>query len=153
APRPSTIPLVSVVLPAPSSPINRTTALLGSIRASCWPRATVSASECVSNRWADFIHRRRQEVQEIGGEHRFFAPAFSPQFPAAAVQPDCGEYCALPLFRMLCHQPGYHARQNIARAAGCHRRRPGWIDPGFAIREGDRRTIPFEHHRGTACGG
>src|SRR5689334_8405294 len=97
APRPSAIPLVSVVFPAPRSPDKSTTPLWGSMSASFRPSARVSSSECVSNRRTELIHGLEQKLQHVGREHGFLAPLLSGKLAATAVQPHRPDHRSLPV--------------------------------------------------------
>src|ERR1700761_8483306 len=83
APRPSAMPFVKVVFPAPSSPIRSTTPAMGSSEASKRPTARVSSSEWVSNCRTKLIHCLGQKIQEIGGQHRLLAPFERTELTAA----------------------------------------------------------------------
>src|ERR1035441_7290905 len=65
-PRPRTIPLASVVLPAPRLPINSTTPRRGISPASRSPSAIVSSSDAVRY-LGTLLHRVRKILQQIGG--------------------------------------------------------------------------------------
>src|SRR3569833_682456 len=129
APRPSTIPLLSVVFPAPSSPIRRTTPRCGRIRASWFPIALVSSSESLLNVWTEFIDCIRQVLKKIRGHGAFLAHVLCRQFTTAPVQPHCRDYGLLPVLRMLGHQAADHSGQNVPGSAGCHGWRTGRVHP------------------------
>src|SRR5579875_158066 len=151
APRPSAMPCVSVVFPAPRSPISSTTPRSGSCFAKSLPNARVSSPECVSKRRTNFIHRLRKRVQQVESEHRLFAPPLAGQFSAAAVQPNRRDYRFLPIIgilfgRILRQQSGNHSCEDVTRATRCHRRRTGGIHPRFAICERDHSPVAFENN-------
>src|SRR5258706_14911943 len=84
APNPLTIPLASVVFPAPSLRINSTTARRGSHAAIRRPSSMVSSSECVSNTLTD---RPRQVMQQVGRDQALFSQLFGANLARPAVQP------------------------------------------------------------------
>src|SRR4051794_7491558 len=89
APRPRTIPLARVVLPAPRLPIRRTTPRRGSSRASRSPRAMVSSSEAVRYVGTG-LHGLGKVLQQAGGEQAFVAGVLRGQFGGEAMQVDGG---------------------------------------------------------------
>src|ERR1035437_457737 len=84
-PRPRTIPLASVVLPAPRLPINSTTPRRGSSPASRSPSAIVSSS---GGGWfvAPPPHRGGNIVERVGGQRAFAPAGGAPTPPRQSVQ-------------------------------------------------------------------
>src|ERR1017187_9408935 len=89
APNPWTIPLASVVLPAPRLPISSTVAPRGSVRARRSPRAIVSSSEAV-RMTGTLLQSRRKIAEQIGGRQAFFSECRGAQFAGQSVQVDGG---------------------------------------------------------------
>src|SRR5579863_6263500 len=89
APSPFTIPLASVVLPAPRFPMRKTAALRGSSRASLSPSAMVSSSDAVLN-VSTLLHGRGQEAQQIRRDKAFLSHFPRPNLAGKPVEIDCG---------------------------------------------------------------
>src|ERR1035438_3759084 len=85
APRPRTIPLASVVLPAPRLPINSTTPRRGSSPASRSPSAIVSSSDAVRY-LGTLLHRVGKVLQQIGGQQALLPKRLGAEFSGASVQ-------------------------------------------------------------------
>src|SRR5674476_280719 len=116
APRPRTIPLASVVLPAPRLPISSTTPERGSSPASRSPSAIVSSSDAVRY-VGTLLHRVRQISQKVG-RHQ----ALVPEYPRAelsrqSVQVNRRRHRLFRALRELRHQARDHPGQDVARAA------------------------------------
>src|SRR5262245_61223487 len=72
APRPFTMPLAIVVLPAPRLPISRTAARAGSSPAMRSPRAMVSSSDAVRYS-ATLLHRVGQVLENVARDQALLA--------------------------------------------------------------------------------
>src|ERR1035437_8138848 len=79
-PRPRTIPLASVVLPAPRLPINSTTPRRGSSAASLSPGPLVSSWDGVRY-WAPPLPGVGKILEQIGGQRPFVAECLGPNLP------------------------------------------------------------------------
>src|ERR1035437_2323845 len=84
-PRPRTIPLASVVLPAPRLPINSTPPRRGSSPASRSPSAIVSSSDAVRY-LGTLLHRVRKILQQIGGQQALVPECLGAKLPRQSVQ-------------------------------------------------------------------
>ena len=62
-----------------------------------------------------------------------------------AVEPDGGA-CGLETVEPLGEEAGHHARQHVARSGGRQRGRRIDVDPRAAVRSGDHRVGPLQHH-------
>src|SRR5579862_6807295 len=64
-----------------------------------------------------------------------------------------GGYGQVRLARELSQKAGDHTREDIARAAGAHRRRARGIDPDAPIGKGDQAALTFQDHHDLSLGG
>src|ERR1017187_3775088 len=145
-PRPRTIPLASVVLPAPRLPINSTTPRRGSSPASRSPSAIVSSSDAVRY-LGTLLHRVRKILQQIGGQQALVPECLGAKLPRQSVQVNRRRHRLVRAFRELRHQARDEPGEDVATAALPHRRRAGRVDPRPAVGERDHRALPFEHQR------
>src|SRR5580700_9579472 len=105
APNPRTMPLASVVLPAPRLPISSTVAPGGSVRASRSPSAIVSSSEPV-RKTGTLLQGRREIAKQIRGHQALFGELSRAQFTSQPVQVDGSGNSQVAVFRKLGQQPG-----------------------------------------------
>src|ERR1039457_5178656 len=145
APNPWTIPLASVVLPAPRLPISSTVAPRGSVCDRRSPRAMVSSSEAV-RKTGTLLQGRRKIAEQIGSRQAFFGERGGAQFAGQSVQVDGGGDGLAGIFRKLAQKAGDHAREDIARAAGAHGGRAGGVDPNAPVGKSDQRALPLQHY-------
>src|ERR1039458_10822066 len=102
-PRPRTIPLASVVLPAPRLPINSTTPRRGSSPASRSPSAIVSSSDAVRY-LGTLLHRVGKILQQIGGQQALVPECLGTKLPRQSVQVNRRRHRLVRAFRELRHQ-------------------------------------------------
>src|ERR1035441_2021296 len=156
-PRPRTIPLASVVLPAPRLtfsttppprrlPINSPAPGGGSSPASRSPSAIVSSSDAVRY-LGTLLHRVRKILQQIGGQQALVAECLGAKLPRQSVQVNRRRHRLVRAFRELRHQARDEPGEDVATAALPHRRRAGRVDPRPAVGERDHRALPFEYQR------
>src|SRR5271156_6783123 len=105
APIPFTMPLASVVLPAPRLPINRTVAPRGRVCARRSPRAMVSSSEAV-RKTGTLLQGRGKIAEQIGGHQALFSKGGGAQFAGQAVQVDGGSDGQIGRARKLAQKAG-----------------------------------------------
>src|ERR1035437_553496 len=143
APRPRTIPLASVVFPAPRLPISSTTPRRGNSPASRSPSAMVSSSDAV---WyvGTLLHRVRKILQKIGGQQALFSECLRAELSREAVQVNRRRHRLAGALRELRHQTRDHPGEDVAAAALPHRGRAGRVDPHLAVGERDHRALAFE---------
>src|ERR1019366_2223012 len=103
APRPSTMPLASVVLPAPRLPISSTAP--ESSGASSRPRAMVSSSVRVRQvrdfMLCNIVDRLAEVTEQVGSQHGCLAQFRACNFAREAMQIDGGGNGKVGLFLML----------------------------------------------------
>ena len=126
-----------VVLPAPSSPIRRTTAGGFKTAGDLLTERDGLLFRAVRNTRA-LIHGLRQKREQVGGDQRPLSHGFRAEFPGQTVEIDSRGDGRFRLLGSLCQKTGQHAGEDVAAAAGGHGGRPGGIDPDPAIREGDQ---------------
>src|SRR5450759_1721046 len=85
APRPRTIPLASVVLPAPRLPISSTTPERGNSPARRSPSAIVSSSDAVRY-LGTLLHRVRKILQKVGSQEALLAERLGAELSRETVQ-------------------------------------------------------------------
>src|ERR1039457_6345175 len=145
-PRPRTIPLASVVLPAPRLPINSTTPRRGNSPASRSPSAKVSSSDALRC-LGTLLHRVRKILQQIRGQQALVPERLRAAFPRQSVQVNRRRHRLVGALLELRHQARDEPGEDVAAAALPHRRRAGRVDPYPAVAERDHRALPFEHQR------
>src|ERR1035437_8079150 len=147
-PRPRTIPLASVVLPAPRLPINSTTPRRGNSPASRSPSAIVSSSDAV--RYLGTLLRRvRKILQKVGSHQALLPECLRAELSRQSVQVNRSRHRQVRALRELRHQARDHPGEDVAASALSHRRRAGRVDPHPAIGERDHRALPFENQGDT----
>src|ERR1035438_5205507 len=116
APRPRTIPLASVVLPAPRLPISSTTPERGNSPASRSPSAMVSSSDAV---WylGTFLHGVRKILQKVGGDEAFIAQRQGAELARQTMQVNRRGHSLIGTLGELCHQARDHPGEDVARSA------------------------------------
>src|SRR5579872_1737197 len=85
APKPFTIPLASVVLPAPRLPMSKTAARRGISRATFSPSAIVSSSEVVRY-VGTLLHGLGEISQQVSGNEAFLSQGRRANLAGKAVQ-------------------------------------------------------------------
>src|ERR1019366_9101594 len=143
APWPRTIPLASVVLPAPRLPISSTTPERGNSPASRSPSAMVSSSDAV---WylGTLLHRVRKILQKVGGQQALLAERPGAELSRETVQVNRRRHRLVRALGELRHQTRDHPGEDVARAALPHGGRAGRVDPHPAVGKRDRRALSFE---------
>src|SRR5450759_2366848 len=143
APRPRTMPLASVVLPAPRLPISSTTPERGNSLASRSPSAIVSSSDAV---WyvGTFLHRVRKILQNVGGDEALLAECLRAELPRETVQVNRRRHRLVRALRELRHQARDHPGEDVAAAALPHGGCAGRVDPHPPWGERDHGALTFE---------
>src|SRR5271154_2358072 len=121
APSPLTIPLASVVLPAPRLPMSNTAARPGSSRASFSPSAMVSSSDAVRN-VGTLLHGRGQVSQQVGCDQTFFTKLRRADLARKSMQIDRRGDGLFRIARELRYKSRDKSGEDVAGAAGRHRR-------------------------------
>src|SRR5579864_9701911 len=139
APRPLIIPLVSVVLPLPRSPVSSTRTGARSFDAISRPLAMVSSEEWVTNSLAGMFPlpenmrvRFRDCVDQVGSDQGRFPNAQCGDIAGEAVQVHAEAEHARPILdAKLRRQAGEDSGEHVAGSTGRHSGIPCRVDVGI----------------------
>ena len=155
APRPLTIPFVSVVFPAPRSPESKISAGGLICAPISRPRSMVSSEECVTS--SRLSHGPHSAIKLLIGagtnrirsrrHQRRLARIRIRHVARKPVQIDAEAQHASPLpHAVLRREAREDSGEDVPRAAGAHARISGGIDPRLAVRRGDDGLMALQNH-------